>query len=259
MIGRNPLNFGNIGNNAVDASYGSADNTDGARGDYSFASGFNTAAASTGTVAMGYQSTASGQYSIAIGYQSKAYAFGSVALGYQNTSNSSTSFTAGSGNTTGGGGSVALGMSNVAYGLASVSLGNANKAEAEASIAIGDNTSTKNKAEIAAGSFNTLDTSSDISFSQNSRRLFTIGNGVSSTVLSDAFTVLRNAKVGIDIDNFETTASDSKLQVNGGIQIKSETTTLDAANCNSNTRGKIIFVNDNFYGCKSTGWVQLNN
>ncbi len=52
---------------------------------------------------------------------------------------------------------------------------------------------------------------------KNKRRLFIIGNGRYSSEKSDAFTVLRNGKVGIDIDHFENTNNSAKLQVNGTI------------------------------------------
>lgn len=53
-------------------------------------------------------------------------------------------------------------------------------------------------------------------------RLFTLANGGDDLNRSDAFTVLRNAQFGIDIDNFETNTTGEKLQVNG--LIKSDVT-----------------------------------
>lgn len=48
-------------------------------------------------------------------------------------------------------------------------------------------------------------------------RLLSIGNGTGIGFESDAFTILKNGKTGVGYDNFETTAFDSLLQVNGSI------------------------------------------
>lgn len=107
-------------------------------------------------------------------------------------------------------------------------------------------------------------------------RLFNLGNGYSNNfgsanwnaqsgnydvaaIRSDAFTVLKNGQVGINISNFETNTTDAKLEINGGIKISASQTTLASNVCDNSNRGTVIFVDDNFYGCKSSGWVQLNN
>lgn len=56
-----------------------------------------------------------------------------------------------------------------------------------------------------------------------------------------------NVGVGVDIPN-------EKLEVNGAIKVSNTANT-----CSDTNRGTIKFENDNFYGCKSTGWVLLNN
>lgn len=47
--------------------------------------------------------------------------------------------------------------------------------------------------------------------------LILVGNGNGIGLNSDAFTILKNGKTGVGIDNFETTTSDAILQVNGNI------------------------------------------
>ncbi len=54
LLGQDPLNYGDIGDNALDFSYSSeASTTNGATGDYSFAAGSNTLAINTGSHAVG--------------------------------------------------------------------------------------------------------------------------------------------------------------------------------------------------------------
>ncbi|MDY3345332.1 hypothetical protein PG326_08770 [Riemerella anatipestifer] len=138
------------------------------------------------------------------------------------------------------------------------------------SFALGYDTVADSSYSTAMGKSNTIEKEPDTElyrYSLNKNRLLVIGNGASLLGRSDAFTILRNAKVGIDINNFETTLSDAKLQVNGAIKISNNpaTATNGVYNtsgtmpCNESNYGSIKFENDNFYGCKSTGWVLLNN
>lgn len=91
----------------------------------------------------------------------------------------------------------------------------------------------------------------------NNNRIFNVGIGTAdsssnSIVRKDAFTILKNGKVGVGISNFEITGSNAKFQVNGSIRITGDDNKLSKNVCDSNNLGKIIFVEDNFYGCKST-------
>lgn len=163
--------------------------------------------------------------------------------------------------------------------------GRGNNAKGSYSIVGGASNVAQSVAEISLGLFGTLYTPqypnaytfngtwvNDLALSKD--RLFNIGNGkapsnfnfaadvvngLPSAIRSDAFTILKNGQVGIDIDNFETNTSTAKLQINGGIKLSAQSTALSGNSCDNTNRGQIIFVEDNFYGCKSTGWVLLNN
>lgn len=156
--------------------------------------------------------------------------------------------------------------------------GKYNKTKGSYSIVGGASNTAQSVGEISLGIFGTLYTAQyingythngtwNIDFNESKDRLFNLGNGKTINMgnlgeyaqRSDAFTVLKNGQVGIDIDNFETNTTSAKLQVNGGIKMGAQSATLSGNTCDNNNRGQIIFVEDNFYGCKSTGWVLLNN
>lgn len=138
-------------------------------------------------------------------------------------------------NTASGDYSTAIGGGNTASGEVSISIGIGNIASGKSSMATGYETTAKSYVETSFGFQNTDYTPiSDIAF-DSTDRLIVVGNGNGAT--SDAFTILKNAKVGIDIDNFETTTNKAKLQVNGfyatSIEVINSNTTLDASTCAS--------------------------
>lgn len=82
IIGNNSANYGDIGKFAVDASYSNgASNVNGATGDYSFATGFNTIASGNYSSSLGQQNTAEGESSFTAGAINKATGKSSIALG----------------------------------------------------------------------------------------------------------------------------------------------------------------------------------
>jgi hypothetical protein len=141
-------------------------------------------------------------------------------------------------NTASGDYSTAIGGGNTASGEVSISIGTGNNASGKSSMATGYETTAKSYVETSFGFQNTDYTPiSDIAF-EPTDRLIVVGNGGSGN-LSDAFTILKNGKTAIGIDNFETTTSEAKLQVNGfyatTIEIVNIDTTLNASSCASIT------------------------
>ena len=85
ILGRDPANYGNIGNDAIDLSYsGSPSTTKGALNHYSIAMGFETTASGDRSTAMGQFTTAYGHISTAMGVSTIANSYGSVAMGILN-------------------------------------------------------------------------------------------------------------------------------------------------------------------------------
>lgn len=187
---------------------------------------------------MGYTSVAEGSLSIAIGGYLFAHAKGerSIALGGKAIGDYSFATTGATAN-----------------GLYSVAIGNGAESYNQSEIALGyDNFSTDNKiVEEALSS----------SYPKDDKQLFSIGNGF-GVEYSNAIIVLRNAKTGIGLPTDTTTPANSKptemLDVNGNIRVRGNTDRVVEGGKCANV-GTITFHNDNFYGCKSTGWVLLNN
>ena len=158
-----------------------------ASGDNSFSVGNQTVSSGVYSFSFGDRSTASGDYSIVLGRTSNTTDVGAISIG--TSANANNEF------------SISIGNSTTANGLSSTSIGNTTIAESYVETAFGFSNTTY--IPISDSTFELTD------------RLLVVGNG--DTTQSDALTILKNAKVGIDIDNFETTISNAKLQVNGYI------------------------------------------
>ncbi|SDE81751.1 hypothetical protein [Riemerella columbipharyngis] len=278
------------GNTAIAMGYQTT-----ASGTRSVAMGNQTTALGINSVAMGQETTASAGWSLATGYKTKATGDVSTAMGNTTTASGSNAVAMGYQTTASGARSVAMGYQTTASGINSVAMGNENIANGNSSVAIGNETQTDSFSELAIGTNNTRVenmvgdsgagsqkyksypiSNGDWEIPQLARR-FVIGNGstVSSNPYpSDAFTVLNNASVGINIDNFEKVAekTDAKLVVNGGIKLHnggdtkhdSTSTGGDRApamsiQCNQNNEGVIRYNRDNhkFEGCNGSSWVTL--
>ena len=171
---------------------------------------------------------------MSIGYETEAHSNTSVAIGRQSKVKTGSDY------------GVAIGYANVVESGSNyaIAIGNNSTAGASGSVALGSNVSTSTDGEIALGLNSTTGTG---------RRL-NVGNGKSNTQLADAFTILVDGRTGVGFNNFETTASKTKLQVNGGIKVGNEST------CNAANEGTIRFDSTNkvFQGCTGTAWVKLH-
>lgn len=140
-------------------------------------------------------------------------------------------------NTASGDYSTTIGGGNTASGELSISIGIGNIASGKSSMATGYETTAKSYVETSFGFQNTDYTPNNTIAFDSTDRLIVVGNGNGAT--SDAFTILKNGKTAIGIDNFETTTNEAKLQVNGfyatTIEIVNIDTTLNASSCASIT------------------------
>ena len=160
-------------------------------------------------------STVTGLNAVSIGVANDASGDYSTTIGGGNTASGLASYSLGASNTSSGHNSISIGVNNTSTGNASTAMGNSTTASGDYSTSMGSTTTALSYVETSLGLNNTTYIPiSDTTF-ELTDRLFGVGNGDGSN--SDAFTILKNAKVGIDIDNFETTTSEAKLQVNGYI------------------------------------------
>ncbi len=168
LVGSDPANYGNIGENAIDLSYNSfASTTSGATGFRSIAMGINT--------------TASGSFSTAMG------------VGTEASGNSSTAF--GEGPTASGSTSIAMGFNTTASGVGSTAMGRVTIASGEYSTAMGSLTTAPSFAETVVGSYNTDYTPVETGSWDVTDRLFVVGNGADVSNKSNALTVLKNGTI----------------------------------------------------------------
>lgn len=245
-----------------------------ATGEGSFAAGITNQATASSAIAMGISSVASGQNGVAIGQVNQATAQGALALGNTNTATQTSAIAIGQQNTASATGTLALGNTNRATAASAVAIGQTNQATGNAAVAIGNSSIASGANSVAIGNGLTATTTYAVAIgafnkaentASTERQMFVIGNGTTPTAAnrSDAFTVLKSGKVGIDIDNFENTTSSAKLQVNGQIKLAPETV---APACNATNEGTIQYFKTTadtgeFRGCKQTAgtftWVTL--
>ena len=199
-----------------------------------FADPFSSAPIASGThsVAIGQAgTTASGFSSIAIGNSLTSSGTVSVAFGNSNTASGDTSTAFGVSSTASGVTATAFG-SSTASGFLSTSFGGGGIASGDYSTAFGVASESPSFGETAIGFYSTTYIPASSTALDPDDRLFVIGNGDNdggnSTAMgtwpdrNDAFTILKNGKVGIGINNFEDGANQiddgaALLQVDGDI------------------------------------------
>jgi hypothetical protein len=121
--GRNPLFFGNVGQDAVDLSYNFITNTRGATGRGSFTTGVNTYADGQFSAAMGRATEATGYASVALGEGGVASGRGATSIGHLSEASNFYSFAWGETCASSGYGSMAGGIRNTANSEGEVSIG----------------------------------------------------------------------------------------------------------------------------------------
>lgn len=180
---------------------GSIDNTDWDSGDVnvgegSIALGFIVDNGEVGPIA-------SGDVSIAIGTGTESTDYATTAIGYYSQAT----------------GSYATALhGGIATGGVAIALGPLSTASGDGSFAAGQSTHAYSFNETVFGFRNTAYTPLGLYSTSDTDRLFVVGNAVDYiSPASDAFTILKNGKTGVGYDNFETTADDALLQVNGSI------------------------------------------
>lgn len=160
--------------------------------------------------AAGYNTKASGNYSSALGAQTTASGYHSTAMG---------EFTVASGNT-----AVALGSQTEASGHSSFSTGFLTNSVGDFSSAMGINTDANAYVSFVVGRYNDPNYISATSWNQ-ADPLFIIGNGTSNGIRSNALTVLKNARTGIN-----TASPLAMLHVNDGSVVFANTSNQSVVN-----------------------------
>jgi hypothetical protein len=148
-----------------------------------------------------------------------------IALGACSVASGNFSFVGTGCNTASGLHSQALGTANIASGImASVLAGNSSEASGDLSLAMGSGIHARSSYESVLGYNNTTYTPNSTNATDMNiddplleDRLFSIGNGFNAGPTgSDAFTILKDGRTGIAIDNFEQSLNASIFQVGNG-------------------------------------------
>lgn len=214
LLGREPVNYGNIGLEALDFSYQTeSGDTFGATGENATTFGVNTWASGENATALGFGTWATGDYSMSLGYESEATGNDAFALGYNTLASGNDSFAAGYQTEASADFSTSFGYFSKAQGEIAIAFGNYTEANGFKSTAFGDTT-------IASGTVSStfgLGTTSE-SFAQTTlglyntempvtngsgsyvadQRLFVIGNGTGNNNRSNAMVVLKNGNTTIN-------------------------------------------------------------
>ena len=221
LIGRDPTKYGEIGLNAIDFSYSTNGDKNGATGENSMAWGENTIASGLRSTSIGFKTEASGINSIAIGEATKASGNNSTAIGLSSEASRERAIAIGRNATAIGFASIAFGDNSRANQTFSVAIGNGLSsrrgayaigsmahASGEYSMALGPNTIAESYFSTALGRFNIG--GGDPKQWNDFDPLLEIGNGLSNSP-SNALTVLKNGNIGIG-----THEPKSKLHIRGG-------------------------------------------
>ncbi len=138
-----------------------------------------------------------GNYSIALGNDNVAYGSASIAMGANTGAIGNFSIAMGSSTVASGTSSIAMGHSTQASANYATAMGYNSIASGWYSTAMGENTIAKSGFETVLGRWNSDYTPSSTSGWIGSDRLFTIGNGTSTSTRSDAIVILKNGNTGI--------------------------------------------------------------
>ncbi len=174
-----------------------------AEGEFSTAMGYETTASRIASTAMGSNTTASGIYSTAMGKGTTASGIYSTAMGVNTTSSGDTSTSMGINTTSSGIGSTSMGYTTTASGLASTAMGRGTVANSYCQTAVG-----------RLNYFN--DTHSGTEWEAEDP-LFVIGKGNPYGERSNALTVLKNGRVGLQSVIKPTYALDLPSNADNGI------------------------------------------
>lgn len=223
--GLNSTAFGSLTISSGEASTAMGISTS-ASGDFSIAIGDTTSAIGVASTAMGYQTSASGWGSIALGFNTSTTGWGSIAMGQYSTAtgnvatamgtsttaSADSSISMGYLSTASGAMSIATGISTVASGWNSSALGNSTTASGAISTAMGEGNVSPSYGETVLGVFATTYTPASVAAINSNDRVFSVGNGTSTSARSNAMTILKNGRVGIGTVN----PTKGLLEINGG-------------------------------------------
>ncbi len=195
--GSNAFALGNLTEATGNFSTASGYSTN-ASGSSSFAANAFTEATGSSSASFGRNTSAQGNYSMAIGEFTDAIGQRSLATGYFSKARGINSLASGEQSEAFGENSIAFGYFSKSVGELSVAIGDNTRATGTIATAIGLSTQARAYASLVIGRFNDSISSSSPTTWVATDPVFIIGNGTSGGVRSNAMTILKNAKTGIN-------------------------------------------------------------
>jgi len=167
-------------------------------GTNSFASGVGTIASGNLSVAMGDANIASGTSSTSMGSGTLASGISSTAIGDLTRATGENSTAMGSSTTASGQSATAMGFGNISSGFHSTAMGSGTLSTGSHTTTMGLNTTARAHGSLTIGQFNDSIINSSPTSWIATDPVFIIGNGSSIFNRSNAITVLKNSKTGIN-------------------------------------------------------------
>jgi Chaperone of endosialidase/Head domain of trimeric autotransporter adhesin len=167
-------------------------------GSNSFASGVGTIASGNLSVAMGDANIASGASSTAMGSGTLASGISSTAIGDLTKATGENSTAIGSFTTASGQTATAMGFGNISSGFHATAMGSGTFSTGTHTTSMGLSTTARSHGSLTIGQFNDSIINSSPTLWVATDPVFIIGNGSSTFNRSNAITVLKNSKTGIN-------------------------------------------------------------
>ncbi len=179
----------------------------------SFTSGLNGLALGEYSATFGMNNRVLGENSFATGKENKVNGEHCFSAGFRNTVNGDYNSTFGQFHNVTGLFNFIAGYNNSTSRTASTVFGASNTVNSDGTLAAGIQLTANSYGGVYFGRYNTEYTSANYQYWVSTDPLMVIGNGTSNTFRNNAFVVLKNGKVGIDVDQ-----PTEQLDVNGNIK-----------------------------------------
>lgn len=181
-----------------------------ARGYGSTSVGFSNYSSNSYTTAIGVDNDARGYRSTSVGFSNYVTGYEAIAFGFENTASATQSTSIGSYVTASGVGSTGVGRGVLAIGSYSYGFGRSVAVSADNATAVGTFLTADHAYEIVTGHYNDISVSGNTTSWVSTDRIFSVGNGQTSTLRSNALTILKNGNTGIG-----TVTPSAKLHIGG--------------------------------------------
>lgn len=210
-------------------------------GTNSFASGVGTIASGNLSVAMGDANIASGASSTAMGSGTLASGISSTAIGDLTKATGENSTAMGSSTTASGQSATAMGFGNISSGFHATAMGSGTLSTGSHTTTMGLNTTARAHGSLTIGQFNDSIINSSPTSWIATDPVFIIGNGSSIFNRSNAITVLKNSKTGINTSTPLAALHIVALDNSFDQSIRLESTLGTASYCNILYDGSLKF------------------